>query len=404
MVDYTFKNGLSEKDQEEIAAIFDKFDKIGGKLEKKEPKTPAASKANNAEEYIPPSRLARLEKSKGQPRAGGIRISEKNAGNAAEALSEVLAAAAEAARNKAAEVNASAQETAGETGMATLLAAAGGAGSSYAWQRSGDGSAASGTGGGSKKGPKGKARKKHRIRPFRLLCFIFLIGAVFCAAAAWLYAKPIIDATPRIDPAEISSMLTESSTLYDDAGNVIDDIYMGDGRRTNVLFGDMPENLIDAFVAIEDKTFWTHHGFNFVRMVGAIRDSVLRGGGISGTSTLTQQLARNLWLPDKKSTRTIERKLQEAIIALQLEEHLTKEQIIEAYLNTIPLGNRSFGVQAAAQGYFSKDVQDLSLLECAAIASLAKMPGRYALVQTIERSDVSPDDPDLLFVGEHQYR
>ncbi|MDR2771305.1 MAG: transglycosylase domain-containing protein [Clostridiales Family XIII bacterium] len=394
MDDDTLKNGISERDQAEIAAIFDKFDRIGDKLETRGPKTPspAAPEAEDAEAYTPPSRLARLEKTKGQPRADGIRVSEKSAGNAAETLSEVLAAAAEAARNK----TASPREAAGETDMTVLLAASGG--SSYAWQNADK--AASGAGGGSKKGPKGKARKKHRIRWFRLLLFIFLLGAVFCAAAAWLYAKPIIDASPRIDPDEISSMLTESSTLYDDAGNIIDDIYMGDGRRTNVLFDEMPENLIDAFVAIEDKTFWTHHGFNLVRIIGAIRDSVLKGGGISGTSTITQQLARNLWLPDTMSTRTMERKLQEAVIALQLESHLTKEQIVEAYLNTIPLGNRSFGVQAAAQGYFSKDVQELGLLECAALASLPQAPGRYALIQTIERGEVSADNPDLLFMGD----
>jgi penicillin-binding protein 1A len=282
--------------------------------------------------------------------------------------------------------------------MAVLLAAASGS-SSYAWKNPAP-PAPSGGSGGSKKNPRGNSRKRYRVHWVRLIFFILAIGALASAGAAWLYAKPIIDATPRIDPDEISSLLTESSTLYDDAGNVLDDIYMGDGKRTNVLFGDMPENLIDAFVAIEDKTFWTHHGFNFVRIAGAIRDSVVYGGGISGTSTITQQLARNLWLTDTKSVRSMERKLQEAVIAMQLEELLTKNQIIEAYLNTISLGNRSFGVQAAAQGYFSKNVQELDLLECAALASLAQFPTKYALVRTIERNDVSADDPNLLFMGD----
>ncbi|MDR2088889.1 MAG: transglycosylase domain-containing protein [Clostridiales Family XIII bacterium] len=397
MADDKLKSGISEKDQSEIAAIFDRFDKIGDRLEKNAPKAPAAPQTEDAEAHTPPSRLSRLERSKGQPRAGGVRVAEKSA-VAAGALSEVLAAAAEAARSKVAEADTAPREARDEAGLTTLLAATG-TGPSYAWQSPGSGTG-SNSGGGAQKGPKGKARKRHRIRWFRLLCFLFLFGAVFCTAAAWLYAKPIIDSTPRIDPDEISSMLTESSALYDDAGNLIDDIYMGDGRRTNVIFSDMPENLIDAFVAIEDKTFWTHHGFNFVRIIGAIRDSVLRGKSISGTSTITQQLARNLWLTDEMADHTMKRKLQEAIIALQLEEHLTKEQIIEAYMNTIPLGNRSFGVQAAAQGYFSKDVQDLSLLECAALASLPQAPTKYALVQTIYREDVVADDPDLLFVGD----
>jgi penicillin-binding protein 1A len=396
-------NGISETDQKEIAAFFDRFDEIGDKFEKSAVKTPAAPETRTASgageegEYMPPSRLARLEKSKGQPRAVGVRISEKNTKTASPPLEEVLAVAAMAARSNAS--NAAEPETR-EAGMAALLASAGA--NSYAWKRDSGTSSAGGAGGagGAKKGPKGKTKKKHRIRWLRFLFFIFLLGVVICAAVAWFYVKPIIDGAPRIDPDEISSMLTESSTLYDDAGNVIDDIYIGDGRRTNVLYSDMPQDLIDAFVAIEDKTFWTHHGFNFVRIIGAIRDSIINGGGISGTSTITQQLARNLWLTDTKSVRELSRKIQEAFIAMQLEEYLTKEQIVEAYLNTISLGNRSFGVQAAAQSYFSKDVQNLSLPECAALASLPQAPGKYALVQTIERSDVSADDPDLLFVGD----
>lgn len=210
--------------------------------------------------------------------------------------------------------------------------------------------------------------------------------------------------SPEINPDDISSILTQSSTLYDDEGNVIDDIYIGDGMRTNVLYNEMPQDLVDAFVAIEDRTFWTHHGFNIVRIFGAIRDSILHGGGIKGTSTLTQQLARNIWLPDEKSDRNLGRKIQEAFIAMQLENKLTKYQIIEAYMNTIPLGNRSYGVQAAAQAYFSKDVGELTLAECAAIASLPQAPTRYALIQTFEREKISADDPNLVAVnGQYAY-
>jgi penicillin-binding protein 1A len=399
MVDNILNNkGIPEKDQNEIAAFFDRFDKIGNKLEKDASNTPTSDAAaeNDEEEYIAPSRLARLERTKGQPRAAGVRVSEKSGKDADEALSDVLAAAAEAAR--VGEADEFSHEARSDEGMSILLAAGGGA--TYAWQNSG-GAASNG---GANKNPKGKAKKKkHRIRWVRLLLLIFLLGVIICAATAFMYVKPIIDATPRIDPDEISSILTESSTLYDDEGNIIDDIYMGDGRRTNVLYEAMPENLTDAFIAIEDKTFWTHHGFNFVRIVGAVRDSIMRGnglGGIQGTSTITQQLARNLWLPDDKFKRTIDRKLQEALIALQIEESLTKEQIIEAYLNTVSLGNRSFGVQAAAQAYFSKDVQELDLLECAALASLAQLPGKNAFVQTFERNDVSADNEDLLFMGD----
>ncbi|MDR3296184.1 MAG: transglycosylase domain-containing protein [Clostridiales Family XIII bacterium] len=243
-------------------------------------------------------------------------------------------------------------------------------------------------------------KKKHRFHVGRFIFVVIVLLFIAGAVSGGLYVTTLLRNAPPIDPDDISSMLTQSSTLYDDAGQVIDNIYMGDGMRTNILYGDMPENLIDAFVAIEDKTFWTHHGFNLIRIMGAVRESLFGGGNISGTSTLTQQLARNLWLPDSMHDYDLRRKILEAYYSIQLENKLTKEQIIEAYLNTISMGNRSFGVQAASQAYFSKDVQELTLAECAALASLPKAPSRYALVQTISREDVAAEDPRLLAVGD----
>ena len=138
--------------------------------------------------------------------------------------------------------------------------------------------------------------------------------------------------------------------------------------------------MVNAVVAIEDRYFWDHNGFNFVRMAGAVVDSVFGGGQISGTSTITQQLARNVYLSDIKSQRSISRKLMEAYCTIILEKNLSKEQIMEAYLNTISLGFNSYGVQAASQAYFSKNVQDLDTLECAALAALPQSPTSYALV------------------------
>jgi len=138
----------------------------------------------------------------------------------------------------------------------------------------------------------------------------------------------------------------------------------------------------------------------YVRIFGAISESVFSGGNISGTSTITQQLARNLYLSETKSDYSITRKISEAYYTTQLEKHLSKEQILEAYLNTIFLGYNSNGVQAASQAYFSKDVGELDLLECAALAALPKAPDSYALVKRMESDKVSPDNENILFKGD----
>ncbi|MBR5741023.1 MAG: transglycosylase domain-containing protein, partial [Firmicutes bacterium] len=156
-------------------------------------------------------------------------------------------------------------------------------------------------------------------------------------------------------------------------------------------------DLVNAFVAIEDKTFWTHHGFNVVRIIGAIVNSLKTGDSISGTSTITQQLARNLYLKETMDIHTglagYTRKIQEAYYTLILERELSKKQIIEAYLNTIYLGQNSYGIYAASQTYFSKDVHELNLAEIALLASIPKAPKANAPFKTLTNSSVS--DPSL---------
>ncbi|HWQ78984.1 MAG TPA: transglycosylase domain-containing protein, partial [Anaerovoracaceae bacterium] len=243
-------------------------------------------------------------------------------------------------------------------------------------------------------------KKKHIINKKRLFTFLALVILAGCLAVGG-FVISIIRETPDIDPGSIYSLLSENSVLYDDEGNVIDSVLTSNKElRTNISYSDLPQDLIDAFVAIEDKTFWEHHGFNVVRILGAIKEGVLEGQNISGTSTITQQLARNLFLPDTKSDYDMKRKIQEAYYAVLLEENLTKEQILEAYLNTISLGFGANGVQAASQAYFSKDVQDLTLLECATLASIPKAPGQLAPVKRYETAQVTPDDPNIIRKGD----
>ncbi len=243
-----------------------------------------------------------------------------------------------------------------------------------------------------------KSKRKYTVnfmKLFKFLMVITLIAVIVVGSAVIVIAKT----APPIEPGNIYSLLTENSVLYDDQGEIIESLQSG-GLRTNVAYSDMPQDLVDAFVAIEDKTFWDHNGFNVVRIFGAIFEGVFKGESISGTSTITQQLARNLYLAETKAQRSMTRKIREAYYTLQLEKQLSKEQIVEAYMNTIYLGANANGVQAAAQAYFSKDVQELTLAECAVIASIPKSPSKYAPLKKLEAEKVEPDNENIIVKGD----
>ena len=152
-------------------------------------------------------------------------------------------------------------------------------------------------------------------------------------------------------------------------------------RRVQLRFVDFPPKLIDAFLSAEDKTFWTHGGVDFGGLAGAVVDYAAKfgtGGRARGGSTITQQVAKNILIGDEYS---VTRKLKEMIVARRIEGVLNKQQILELYLNEIPLGRQSFGVQAAARAYFGKDVDQLDLHEAAFLAILPKAPERYGRKQ-----------------------
>ncbi len=227
---------------------------------------------------------------------------------------------------------------------------------------------------------------------------VALLGVVLIAAFLFIYVGGLILTadTHNIDADNIYSRLSQRSTLYDDQGEEIESVFSEDGNRDNVTYSEIPENMVNAIVAIEDKTFWKHNGFNFIRIAGAIKESIFGGGEISGTSTLTQQLARNIYLAETKSQRSMNRKILEAYYAVLIEKSLTKEQIVEAYLNTVYLGFNCYGVEAASQAYFDKSVTDLDLLECVSLASLPKSPNSYALVKSYPVGTVEIDTENII--------
>ena len=157
-------------------------------------------------------------------------------------------------------------------------------------------------------------------------------------------------------------------------------------RRVQLQFADFPETLIEAYLAAEDKTFFSHGGIDAGGLFGAVVDYASKLGSDEravGGSTITQQVAKNILLGDEYS---ITRKLKEMLLARRIEGVLTKEQILELYLNEIPLGRRSYGVQAAARAYFDKDVGDLELHEMAFLAILPKAPEVYGRAKNVDRA------------------
>jgi penicillin-binding protein 1A len=241
--------------------------------------------------------------------------------------------------------------------------------------------------------------KGTKVNIKKIIQYLVILGIVIVITFSIIIIG-IIKTAPPIEPDNIYSLLTENSILFDDKGEMIEGIQGTGGMRTNVAYTEMPVDLVEAFVAIEDKTFWEHNGFNFIRMFGAIFESVITRDNISGTSTITQQLARNLYLAETKSERSITRKIREAYYTVELENRLSKEQIIEAYLNTIYLGGNANGVQAASRAYFSKDVQDLSLAEASILACIPKSPTKYSPLKKLKSDEVAIDDPNLISKGD----
>jgi 1A family penicillin-binding protein len=179
---------------------------------------------------------------------------------------------------------------------------------------------------------------------------------------------------------QISSRDTfKTAQIYDRKGTLLWEFYDAEGgRRTVVQLSDITQNLIDATLAAEDPTFYDNPGFDLKSIVRAMVQNYRADETVSGASTITQQLVRTIMLnPEERSQRTIARKLREALLAYQITQKYSKSQILQMYLNEIYYGNMAYGVEAAAQTYFSKHARDLTLPEAALIAGLPQAPSAY---------------------------
>src|SRR5918994_1968533 len=225
--------------------------------------------------------------------------------------------------------------------------------------------------------PSFRARVRLTPRARRIIVVSFLAVVAFGLAvmmAAWTRACagnscPSIAELGAYDP-------NQASKVYAADGRLITDL--GQERRTVVPLAEMSPVVRTAFITTEDKRFYQHDGIDWYRVLGAIKTNLLEMRAAEGFSTITMQLARNVWTEDISGRdKSLRRKLREAKVAREIENKYSKDKILELYLNQIDLGNRAFGVEAASQRYFGKSVRDLNVAEAATLAAIPKAPSRY---------------------------
>ena len=209
--------------------------------------------------------------------------------------------------------------------------------------------------------------KKSFANILKILFFIAfaLLGVVGGVLYAQLQELP--------DIANLNDFKTSEAThIYDINGNLISQLWLE--QRTIVPLEQIPQTLQNAVIATEDERFYQHWGIDVIGVARAFLVNIASGGLREGASTITQQLARTLFLTQEK---TLSRKIREALLSIQIEKNYSKKQILEMYLNDIYYGEGAYGVESASRSYFGKHLADLSLPECAMLAGLPKSPNHF---------------------------
>lgn len=210
-----------------------------------------------------------------------------------------------------------------------------------------------------------KAGPLRRIRLFIALCLVVFAGLGFGYIFAAYQSLPAVGNNMR--PAV-------SSQVFDSHGRLITTLH-SDQNRLPIDINKVPQNLQNAFIAAEDNRFYEHIGIDPIGIFRAIFANLTNRGIAQGGSTITQQLAKNAFLSQEQ---TLKRKIQEAMLALEIEHKYSKKEILEMYMNQIYFGQGAYGIQTAAKTYFNKDVNELSLTQCAMLAGLPKSPNYYS--------------------------
>ena len=232
-----------------------------------------------------------------------------------------------------------------------------------------------------------------------VLSLLLCLGAVVAVAAAYGFLSPGLPSTSNLRDAQLQTPLR----VYTNDGKLIAEF--GEQRRTPIRLEETPEQTVQAFLAAEDERFFTHPGVDWQGLTRAVVHLVKTGEKGPGGSTITMQVARNFFLNREK---TYVRKTKEILLAFKIEKELSKAEILELYLNKIFLGQRAYGVAAAAQVYYGKSLHDLTLEQVAMIAGLPKAPSRFNPVVNPERAVtrrnyVLSRMRELNFIDEQQY-
>ena len=225
-----------------------------------------------------------------------------------------------------------------------------------------------------------QARRHHLIFLLKIALAMFLILCFAGFAVGIGFVRGAIDAAPSLDIIDVQPQ-GYASQIYDADGNLMQTLVMEGSNREEVSFDQLPDDLVNAFIAIEDSRFYEHNGIDLKGLLRAAYVGITNGRFSEGASTITQQLIKNNVLQGGYETNMadkLRRKIQEQFLAVKLEDQLdSKETILEYYLNTINLGGNCLGVQTAANRYFGKNVWELTLSECSVLAATTSNPSRY---------------------------
>lgn len=203
------------------------------------------------------------------------------------------------------------------------------------------------------------------------------IGVISLFIAAFLLGGGVFlyyaNKAPELSESKL--VATTSSKIYDSKNELIADL--GSERRVNAQSSDIPTDLVNAIVSIEDHRFFNHRGIDSIRISGAFLRNLRSNSGLQGGSTLTQQLIKLTYFSTSTADQTLSRKVQEAWLAIQLERTATKQEILTYYVNKVYMSNGNYGMQTAAENYYGKDLKDLSIPQLALLAGMPQAPNQY---------------------------
>ena len=236
-----------------------------------------------------------------------------------------------------------------------------------------------------------KVANLFKVSIMQLLFIGFIIGCVLLMCVGLGAFNGVLASSPEIEEDYLIPS-GYATLVYDSEGHEMTKLVTSNANRSYVAMDKIPQYLADAFVATEDERFYEHNGIDIKGIIRAGYEGIMAGGKFhQGASTITQQLLKNnvfdeSWVTETDDIVRFKRKIQEQYLAVNIEQELTKEQILELYMNTINLGQNTLGVQAASMRYFGKQVYQLNLSECAVIAAITQNPSGNNPISHPERN------------------